>query len=157
TIAKDANLKFKQVNNAIFVGEHRNGEDPGSIAVEIPLVEVKGKVTDQNGMGIPSATVLIEGTQTGTATGIDGNFSIDAPEGSVLVISFIGYQTQRVNVGNQTNLTIMMEEDLSSLDEVVVVGYGTQKKSTLQAQSAPSPLPKSLINQWAKHLWPCRV
>lgn len=131
TIAKDANLKFKQVNNAIFVGEHRNGEDPGSIAVEIPLVEVKGKVTDQNGMGIPGATVLIEGTQTGTATDIDGNFSIDAPEGSVLVISFIGYQTQRVNVGNQTNLTIMMEEDLSSLDEVVVVGYGTQKKVNL--------------------------
>lgn len=130
-IAKDANLKFKQVNNAIYVGEASGGERPGSIPVEVERIEVKGRVTDQKGSGIPGATVLIEGTTIGTATDIDGNFTIEAPEESVLMISFIGYKTQRVIVGNQTTINVIMEEDLSSLDEVVVVGYGTQKKVNL--------------------------
>src|SRR5690606_10298066 len=130
-IAKDANLKFKQVNNAIYVGKASGGERPGSIPVEVERIEVKGRVTDQKGAGIPGATVLIEGTTIGTATDIDGNFTIEAPEESVLMISFIGYKTQRVIVGNQTTINVIMEEDLSSLDEVVVVGYGTQKKVNL--------------------------
>src|SRR5690606_36900534 len=80
TIAKDANLKFKQVKNSIFVVELRNGEAPGSIAVEKPLVEGKRKLNDEHGMAKPDATVLLEGRQTGTATDIDGSFSIDATE-----------------------------------------------------------------------------
>ena len=130
-IAKNSNLKFKQVNNAIYVGVVERDEISATIPIAIDLVEIKGQVTDANGAGIPGATVLIEGTTTGTATDIDGNFSIDAPEGAVLTISFIGYQTQRITVGNQTTLQVIMEEDLSSLDEVVVVGYGTQKKVNL--------------------------
>ena len=130
-IAEGSNLKFKQVNYAIYVGEMKNEDRSANILTKIVLVEIKGKVTDQNGVGIPGATVLLEGTTTGTATDIDGNFSIDAPEGSVLLISFIGYKTQRLTVGNQTTVNIVMEEDLSSLDEVVVVGYGTQKKVNL--------------------------
>src|SRR5690606_25618802 len=130
-IAKDSNLKFKQVNNAIYVGEVDEVDESNQSSITSEVVNIDGKVTDQNGAGIPGATVMIEGTSTGTATDIDGNFSIDAPEGSVLLISFIGYKTQRVIVANQTTVNVVMEEDLSSLDEVVVVGYGTQKKVNL--------------------------
>ncbi|MEX0883680.1 MAG: carboxypeptidase-like regulatory domain-containing protein, partial [Cyclobacteriaceae bacterium] len=67
-------------------------------------IEITGTVTDENGAPIPGATVLIEGTTTGTATDIDGQFTIDAPEGAVLLISFIGYQSQRITIANQSFL-----------------------------------------------------
>lgn len=87
---------------------------------ERPQVPITGKVADQNGEGIPGATVLIEGTTTGTSADIEGNFSIDAPEGAVLLVSYIGYQSQRITVDNQTSLTITLEENLSTLNEVVI-------------------------------------
>lgn len=130
-IARNHQLKFKQVNNSIYVGKSEEPNASTRIPIEIEFIQISGKVTDQNGAGIPGATVLIEGSSTGTATDIEGAFSLDAPEGSVLLISFIGYQTQRVTVGNQTAVNIVLQEDLSSLDEVVVVGYGTQKKVNL--------------------------
>lgn len=95
------------------------------------LKNVSGIVTDNQGEPIPGATVVIEGSTTGTVTDIDGKFSLDVPEGKVLLISFIGYETQRINPGNQTNLSITLVEDATSLDEVVVVGYGVQEKVNL--------------------------
>ncbi|WP_339901501.1 TonB-dependent receptor [uncultured Cyclobacterium sp.] len=92
---------------------------------------ITGTVTDENGEAIPGATVLIVGTNTGTATDIDGNFSLDVEEGAEILISFIGFEPQKVVIGNQSKLTITMSEDQSSLDEVVVVGYGTQKSRDL--------------------------
>jgi TonB-linked SusC/RagA family outer membrane protein len=85
-------------------------------------------VKDLVGEPIPGATVLVEGKNTGTATDIDGNFTIEANQGDILIISFIGYQSQRVTVGSQTVLNITLREDMSSLEEVIVVGYGTQEK-----------------------------
>lgn len=93
--------------------------------------QIRGTVKDASGDPIPGATILIEGKGTGTATDIDGNFSIDADQGDVLVISFIGYQVKKVNVGTQTNINVVLEEDMSSLDEVIVVGYGTQEKRNI--------------------------
>src|SRR5690606_8231128 len=90
-------------------------------ALQMPI---NGNVTDQNGNPIPGATVLVEGSTTGTATNLNGDFSIDVPEGAVLVISFIGYEPQRITIENQSVLNIVLQEDLSSLEEVVVVGYG---------------------------------
>ncbi|MEX2592852.1 MAG: TonB-dependent receptor [Anditalea sp.] len=80
---------------------------------------------------MPGATVLLEGTSTGTATDLDGQFTIDAPEGAVLLISFIGYQSQRITIANQSFLNITLMESQSSLNEVVVVGYGVQEKVNL--------------------------
>lgn len=130
-VTENSSLKFKQVNNSIYVGETELNAGPEKIQIEIELIEIKGKVTDKNGAGIPGATVLIEGTTTGTATDINGDFSLDAPEGAVLVFSFIGYQSQKITLGNQSTVNVTLQEDLSSLDEVVVVGYGTQKKVNL--------------------------
>lgn len=123
-----ARLRFKQVDNTIYVAKPENATDDGRVEISIDMVEISGRVTDERGDPIPGATVIIEGTSTGTATDIDGNFSLDAAEGAVLLISFIGYQAQRVTVSNQTSLAIVLQEDLSSLDEVVVVGYGQQER-----------------------------
>lgn len=95
-------------------------------------VTVQGTVVDENGEGLPGVTVVLRGTNRGTATDVNGNFSIAVPEsGAVLVLSYIGYETQEVPVGNQTNLNISLRPDAEALQEVVVVGYGTQKKSDL--------------------------
>ena len=97
----------------------------------VDLKQVSGTVKDENGDPVPGATVVIEGSTKGTVSDIDGKFNLEVPEGAVLLISFIGYETQRVNPGNQNNLSIILKEDATSLDEVVVVGYGVQQKVNL--------------------------
>lgn len=94
-------------------------------------IQIKGTVTDASGQAIPGATVVVDGETKGTTTDLNGNFVLDAPQGSTLLISFIGYKTQKVLIGNQSVVNIILEEDLSSLEEVVVIGYGTVKKSDL--------------------------
>src|SRR5690606_27398170 len=91
-------------------------------------VTVSGTVTDNAGEPLPGVTVSIQGTTIGTATDIDGRYSVSVPEGSTLVFSFIGFETQRVSVGDQSLINIILEEDISSLSEVVVVGYGVQRR-----------------------------
>ncbi|MBX2944845.1 MAG: TonB-dependent receptor [Cyclobacteriaceae bacterium] len=102
----------------------------GSQAVAQTTV-VTGVVKDPSGMGIPAVNVLIKGSLTGTTTDAYGKFSIDASPQDVLVFSFIGYTPQEIKVGTQTVFTITMQEDITSLQEIVVVGYGTQRKSDL--------------------------
>ncbi|WP_282134840.1 SusC/RagA family TonB-linked outer membrane protein [Seonamhaeicola maritimus] len=92
---------------------------------------VSGTVVDESGVGIPGANVLVKGTSKGSVTDFDGNFSISASSTDVLEISFLGYVTQSVTVGNQTSITITLAEDAAQLDEVVVIGYGTAKKKDL--------------------------
>ena len=90
---------------------------------------VKGQVTDKNGEGVIGATVKVKDAATGTVTDYDGNFTLNVQGAGTLVVSYIGYLTKEVpfNVGQTLNITI--EEDATALDEVVVVGYGVQKKS----------------------------
>lgn len=93
---------------------------------------VSGIVKDSHGEPIPGVSIVIKGTTMGTITDLDGNFSISVPDdNSVLAISFIGYKTQEVKVGTSNSLNITIQEDTQTLDEVVVVGYGVQKKVNL--------------------------
>ena len=92
---------------------------------------IKGTVTDTNGEPIVGANIIQKGTTNGVISDIDGNFNINAPEGAVLEISYIGYCSKAVKVGNKTTIRIMIEEDSQKLDEVVVVGYTSQKKGLL--------------------------
>lgn len=88
---------------------------------------ITGKVTDDKGEALIGASILVKGTVKGTITDLEGSFSLAVPEGSnVLQISYTGFKTQDVNLGNESNLTIIMETDAIGLDETVVVGYGTQ-------------------------------
>jgi TonB-linked SusC/RagA family outer membrane protein len=99
-------------------------------------VTVSGKITDQNGEPMPGVTVSVPGTGAGTASDMDGNYSITVPEGSTLVYSFIGFETQKVVVGDQSIINITLTEDMSSLDEVVVVGYSARRQSELSSSVA---------------------
>lgn len=90
---------------------------------------VTGTVTDVNHEPLIGVSVLVKGSKTGTVTDLDGNFSIKASPKSVITVSYIGYASQQITPGSKTHLDIVMKEDDVDLDEVVVVGYGVQKKS----------------------------
>ncbi len=93
---------------------------------------IRGKVTDENGVGLPGVTIRIKGTSQGTVTDLEGNYTITVPdEGAVLVFSFVGYVEEEVPVNNRSVVDVSLVPDLKSLEEVVVVGYGTQKKSDI--------------------------
>src|SRR5690606_21640700 len=104
-----------------------------AVSSETKLVDVpvSGTAVDSNQEPLPGVTVSVQGTTTGTATDLNGRYALTVPEGSTLVFSFIGFETQRISVGGQSIIDVTLTEDLASLDEVVVVGYGTQKKVNL--------------------------
>lgn len=91
--------------------------------------KVSGKVNDASGEPVVGANVVEKGTTNGTITDLNGSFSLDIPAKSTLIISYIGYTPREVEVGNQLTFNVKLAEDTEMLDEVVVVGYGTQKKS----------------------------
>ncbi|WP_201300923.1 SusC/RagA family TonB-linked outer membrane protein [Sunxiuqinia indica] len=93
---------------------------------------INGKVTDQTGMGIPGATVVIKGVNAGTVTDIDGNYSLSAPiDAEALLFSFVGLGTKEVPIDDQTVINVVLEESSIGLDEIVAVAYGAQKKVTV--------------------------
>ena len=93
--------------------------------------QISGTVSDENGVPLPGATVVVEGTSTGVSTDFDGNYSIDASQGDVLVFSYVGYQSQSVSVGASSTVDVSLEPD-SLLDEVVVTALGlTREKKSL--------------------------
>ena len=92
--------------------------------------QVTGKVTDySNNEGLPGVNILVKGTSNGTVTDIDGNYSLSVSSDAVLVFSFIGYETQEIPVGSQSNISVSLMPDLTTLSEVVVIGYGTQQRA----------------------------
>ncbi len=95
---------------------------------EVLQSTITGVVTDGSGMPLPGASVVVKGTTRGTTTDFDGNYSIAAAADDALIFSYIGFKTTQVSVNNESTVNISLEEDSSQLDEVVVVGYGTQKK-----------------------------
>lgn len=92
--------------------------------------QITGVVTDADGEPIIGASVMVKGTNNGAITDFEGKFHLADTEG-ILVVSYIGYRTQEVSIGDRKNFSIVLHEDTESLDEVVVIGYGTQKKSDL--------------------------
>lgn len=97
--------------------------------------KVAGKVTDQ-GVGIPGVAIKVKGSNAGTLTDTEGNYSLTVPNNSVLVFSFIGYETVEEKVGNRTTINVILTASTKALDEVVVVGYGTQRKRDLTGSIA---------------------
>ncbi len=107
-----------------------NEEAEASLALQ--QKRVTGTVVDKDQQPVPGANVVVKGTRIGAITEADGKFTLDVPaSGGTLVISFIGYTSQEVEIGNNTVVNVTLQTESLSLDEVVVVGYGTQKKATL--------------------------
>lgn len=111
-------------------------EDVKSTNTAQQVKTITGMVTDTSGEAIIGANIRIKGTTTGTITDIDGKFSIEAEPRSVIEVSYIGYLTQEVLVNNQKSIRILLKEDTKTLDEVVVIGYGVQKKADLTGSVA---------------------
>lgn len=98
----------------------------------LPVFNVSGKVRSNQGEGLPGVSVIVKGTTTGTATDADGKYLLNVPDGNVtLVFSYIGYATQEINVANRSVIDVALLPDIKSLSEVVVVGYGVQRKSDI--------------------------
>ncbi len=89
---------------------------------------ISGTVTDADGEGLPGVTIIVQGTTQGTITDFDGTYSLSVPENANLVFSFIGFKEEVVNTANQTEINLVMREDAEELGEVIVIGYGIQKK-----------------------------
>ena len=121
---KTETLEAPENNNEVTTNSDTNTDgDAGKT--------IKGVINDEQGETIIGASVIIKGEDTGTTSDMDGRFTLEAPEGAILVISYIGYHTQEVKVRKRSLLRVVLKEDNQLLDEVVVVGYGTVKKSDL--------------------------
>lgn len=109
---------------------------------------VHGKVSDISGDPLPGVTIVIKGTSKGTITDYDGNFTLtDVSENAVLQLSFVGMETQEVTVGNRTDFSIVMQDVSISMDELVVVGYGTQKKANLTGAVSAVTMDDKITNR----------
>jgi len=128
-------LKFQVIDYTITAAaDPTAAPKPVSIRKEVPAaIRVSGTITDAgDNARLPGVNILVKGTTLGTSTDGNGAYTLDVPdESAVLVYSFIGYQSREITVGTQTVIDVAMEQDVTSLQEIVVVGYGTQKKSDL--------------------------
>ncbi|WP_373828260.1 SusC/RagA family TonB-linked outer membrane protein, partial [Bacteroides heparinolyticus] len=129
-LSSTTNLEYKMNDRQITVAKKSPVTAPQP--QQNATIKVTGQVVDENGETIPGANVVVKGqTGIGTVTDLDGKFTLDVPQGSVLVISFIGYVTQEHSVKAGEKLTVKLIPDAQALEEVVVVGYGVQKKESL--------------------------
>lgn len=111
--------------------EVNTGSNAEAVAIAQQSGNVKGIVKDQKGEPLIGVSILVKGTTNGTASDFDGNFALDAKKGDVLVFSFIGFKSQEITYTGQRTLNVILAEDTEALDEVVVVGYGSQKKGEI--------------------------
>lgn len=134
-LAKQTGLQFKKIDNTISVS---SGQSTRSAVVNIQQQDKKitGTITDEKGEPIIGANVVEKGTTNGTVTDIDGKFTLSVADNAEIQISYIGYVVKDIPVKNQTSFSIALQEDSQNLDEVVIVGYGTMRKSDLTGSSA---------------------
>lgn len=138
--SKDQRWRWICVGSLLLASLNGNLEASGLSHPNVNPVEVsqatrklRGTILDTNGTPVIGASISVKGTTTGTISDMNGVFTLDVKNGDVLEISFIGYLSHTVKVGTQTDLQIVLKEDTQALDEVVVVGYGVQKKSVMTA------------------------
>jgi TonB-linked SusC/RagA family outer membrane protein len=123
-------IYYKVINDGIILRPAAALVAPETLAAPADAT-VTGRVVDETGAGLPGVNVIVKGGTTGTQTDPDGKFSISVPEGATLVFSFVGYASQEVVVGSQTTINVSLATDAKALTEVVVVGYGTQRRQDL--------------------------
>lgn len=129
-ILQNQALDFEIKQKSIILSKHKIDIEP--VAEKIQQIDLKGKVSDESGKGIPNVNVSIKGTKKGVSTDTQGNFSITLASGeNEIVVSAVGFETQTIAVNNRTTINIILKEMTAKLDEFVVVGYGTQKKINL--------------------------
>ena len=128
-IKKEAGFQYEVLGHQIILSPN-NAE--GAIKSIQQQKSVSGNVTDTRNQPLPGVTVVVKGTATGTVTNTDGNYTLsNIQDNAVLQFSFVGMKTQAINVGYQTTINVKLEEEAFGIEEVVTVGYGTQKRETI--------------------------
>ncbi|MDO6809949.1 TonB-dependent receptor [Zobellia galactanivorans] len=149
TFIRDPKLLAKQVFTIFFLMLFSSQIYAAAIGKTTSLLKketfnyqasVSGTIVDEASQPLPGVSIVIKGTSTGVSTDFDGNYSLIVDKSDVLLISYIGFVSQEITVGDQSTINVVMVEDVSKLDEVVVVGYGTQKKSDLTGSVASADL-----------------
>ena len=134
-VSQQSNYKFKQINKVINVNLVENKNDNYNVIIESVIQDrtVTGTVIEEEtGDAIPGANVVVKGTANGTVTDLDGKYSLSfSGEGAILVFSFVGFVTEEIEVGTQSIIDVNLASDVTALSEIVVIGYGTVKKSDL--------------------------
>ncbi len=132
-VSKETSLKFRQENEYIDVQKLKNIKRESRVEIVVQGITVSGKISDQEtGDPLPGVTIMIKGTTSGAISDLDGNYRIAEVESSaVLVFSYVGFAEQEVEVNGRTVIDVQMTEDLTALNEVVVVGYGQQRRADL--------------------------
>ena len=125
------NCDFKVVNKNIIITAKLTNSRTNSPVTTQQKKTISGFIQDVNGNPIIGANIVVKGTTNGTVTDIEGNFSISVVPNATLIISYIGFTSQEINVGNKNTLSITLKEDSEIIDEVVVLGYGSQLKKTV--------------------------
>lgn len=128
-VLQGTNLRYDILNRQIIIVPGANEQEV--FMVQQP-VKITGIVTDETGVGLPGAAIVIKGTTKGTITDMDGNFSIEAASrNDAIEVRYVGYRSLELLIGDKTTFTIALSPDLTGIDEVVVIGYGTSKKEDL--------------------------
>ncbi len=138
-VLSDCDLEYKMISEKSIVISVKTPKKQVSGAKH----QVSGIIKDEKGEPIIGASVFVKGSKKGTISDLDGNFDIEAPEGSKLAITYVGFNTEEINVGAQSKINVVMHEDNKVLNEVVVVGYGSMRKRDLTgaiAQIKPDKL-----------------
>ncbi len=125
TVSENTMLRFRQVNNNIDV---RRDKVPKKRTAPLQSI-ITGTVTDENGMPLPGANIIVKGTSNGAVSDFDGNYTLNiANNATILVFSYIGYLTEEIEINGRKTIDYTFKPDTSTLDEIVVVGYGTQRR-----------------------------
>jgi TonB-linked SusC/RagA family outer membrane protein len=136
-LLKPFNLKYEVSGRQIVLDKIKKTSMTSEQKEVAPPADsnISGKITDESGEGLPGVSVILKGTQSGTTSDKDGKYALDIPEkigsGAVLIFSFVGYTSQELVIGSKTVVDVAMKIDTKALEEVVVVGYGTQTKANL--------------------------
>lgn len=135
-VLKDQDLDYSIKENTIVISRKSLTQDldPGPPPFDKsppPPIDIKGKITNAEGESLEEATILVKGTNKGTKSDVNGNFSISLEPNSILIISHIGFEAIEIKIGNQTNISIQLKPSIASGEQIVVVGYGTQRKVNL--------------------------
>jgi TonB-linked SusC/RagA family outer membrane protein len=149
-ISRQTDLKFKQVNNNIHISKRntKTGEDQ-VIEIIIQGITITGKViSSEDQSGLPGVNVIVKGTSQGTVSDVEGNYTLEvSDENSIIVFSSVGFMQEEVNVGNQTVINITMNPDVTALEEIVVTGYGVQKKVNLTGAVSTVKFDEEMLNR----------
>ena len=131
SIGRSGKIGFFRVNDMIAVSRIKESSEVFVKEKLASEVEVSGRILDENGEGLPGASIIIKNSSVGTTSDLEGNYKLKVPEGSTLVVSFVGYSTQEVNIGKKSIINVKLEVAAQALEGVVVVAYGSQKKATV--------------------------